>query len=430
MRAMGSARIVEWVLAKPNSIYARRAWFFFEWLTGERLDLPDARTTAGVGPALDPKRHVVTPGTLSPRHRIVDNLLGTPDLCPVVRRTPRLEEWGRIRMEDRLQALIAGCDPALLARAVNYLYTKETRSSFEIERETPSLDRARRFVEALRHPQDLDLASEADFVALQKTIVDPRYAAKGWRDFQNFVGGMAGGYRPEVDCVFPKPEDVPGLMRGLARLAGRVAGNQIEPVVAAALVAFAFVFIHPFEDGNGRIHRFLIHHVLTSSGLTPRGILFPVSACMVRNRRAYDAALESVSNRLMPFVAYRWTEGDQGDVVVENDTLPLYRFFDATALAEYLYGCVDETIQKDFIDELAFLTVFDRVMAALKERVDMPDRRAGRFIQFCLQNGGRLSKAKRGAFSELTDAEVADLEEVVRAASAGTGPATERSNRA
>jgi len=28
------------------------------------------------------------------------------------------------------------------------------------------------------------------------------------------------------------------------------------PIVHAAVIGYAFVFLHPFEDGNGRIHRF------------------------------------------------------------------------------------------------------------------------------------------------------------------------------
>ena len=36
----------------------------------------------------------------------------------------------------------------------------------------------------------------------------------------------------------------------------------LNPVIAAAVLAFGFVYIHPFVDGDGRIHRDLIHHVL------------------------------------------------------------------------------------------------------------------------------------------------------------------------
>lgn len=41
----------------------------------------------------------------------------------------------------------------------------------------------------------------------------------------------------------------------------RFAKSIYDPVLAAG-IAFGFVFIHPFEGGNGRIHRYLIHHVL------------------------------------------------------------------------------------------------------------------------------------------------------------------------
>ena len=58
-------------------------------------------------------------------------------------------------------------------------------------------------------------------------------------------------------------------------------GGIIDPVVAAAMIAFGFVFIHPFVDGNGRIHRYLIHHVLAERGFAPKGIVFPVSAVIL-----------------------------------------------------------------------------------------------------------------------------------------------------
>ena len=60
-------------------------------------------------------------------------------------------------------------------------------------------------------------------------------------------------------------------------------------------MAYGFVFLHPFEDGNGRIHRFLIHNILARRGFTPDGIMFPVSAAMLRDRGVYDASLEAFS---------------------------------------------------------------------------------------------------------------------------------------
>jgi hypothetical protein len=177
-------------------------------------------------------------------------------------------------------------------------------------------------------------------------------------------------------------------------------------------VAFSFVFIHPFEDGNGRIHRFLLHQVLTSEGVTPPDVLFPVSAAIVRDLKAYDAALETFSNAIMPFIDWRWTA--DREIVVDNDTDLLYRYFDATPLAEFLYGKVAETIRKDLREELDFVAVYDAALSAMQDIIDMPDRRASLFVRLCLQNGGRLAKGKRDLFKEITDDELTALQNAIQ----------------
>jgi hypothetical protein len=186
-----------------------------------------------------------------------------------------------------------------------------------------------------------------------------------------------------------------------------------DPVVAAALTAFAFVFIHPFEDGNGRNHRFLIHQVLATEGFTPFDVLFPVSAAIVRDLREYDAALETFSGAILPHIDWHWTP--EQEIVVDNDTADLYRYFDATPLAEFLYSKVAATIRKDLREELEFVAVYDAALSAVRAIIDMPDRRASFFVRLCLQNGGRLSKGKRDMSKEIEDQELAALEAAIQA---------------
>ena len=134
-------------------------------------------------------------------------------------------------------------------------------------------------------------------------------------------------------------------MEGWAVLARRLAESAVDPVVAAAVSSFAFVFVHPFEDGNGRIHRWLLHHALASRGYGPEGAIFPVSAAILRDRPGYDAVLESFSRPRLHLIPWDWTPNRE--VRVEGDTADLYRFFDATAFAEYLYDRIAETIRQD-----------------------------------------------------------------------------------
>ncbi|MDO8948253.1 MAG: hypothetical protein Q7U88_14030 [Desulfocapsaceae bacterium] len=50
---------------------------------------------------------------------------------------------------------------------------------------------------------------------------------------------------------------------------------------------------------TGRIHRFLIHDILSRRGLIPKGLMFPVSAAMLKNPALYDSPLELFSRSIM-----------------------------------------------------------------------------------------------------------------------------------
>jgi hypothetical protein len=421
---MAKAELEDWVRREPNGVYARRGWFFYEWLAGDRLDLSDAGPV-GYAPALDPGKHVTITGEPSRRHRVTNNLLGTPALCPIIRRTSRIEAYLKSEIGAEAAGLVRECDPHILAKAVNYLYTKETRETFALEGEVASGSKADRFIDALRSMRDFDPTSEADQTRLQNVIVDPRYAASGWRDFQNFVGETISDHREIVHFICPKPEDLHSLMGGFAALVNRLKGADIDPVLAAAVISFAFVFIHPFDDGNGRIHRYLIHHMLDETGFTPPGVLFPVSAAIVRNQAAYDAALERFSRAIASHIDWKWQDGGAGSgdtdigpaIVVKNRTDYLYRYFDATPQAEYLYDCVIETVRRDLRDEVLFVELFDRAIKAVMDRIDMPNRKAAQFVKLVMQNGQIGADKRARLFPELTAAEIDALEAIVREAS-------------
>ena len=186
-----------------------------------------------------------------------------------------------------------------------------------------------------------------------------------------------------------------------------------DPVVAAAAASFGFVFIHPFDDGNGRLHRWLIHHFLSQARYNPPGIIFPVSAAILRKIAEYRAVLESYSKSLLPCIDWRATES--GNVEVRNETARYYRFLDATRQAEFLYRSVEETVEKDLPEEVAYLENYDAFSERVHRVVDMPDRTVDLLHRFLRQGGGRLSKrAREKEFRALTDEEVEELEEVFR----------------
>jgi hypothetical protein len=187
----------------------------------------------------------------------------------------------------------------------------------------------------------------------------------------------------------------------------------VHPVVHAAAIAYGFVFLHPFEDGNGRIHRFLIHNILARRGFTSEGIMFPVSTSMLRNPGEYESSLEAFSRPFMSLVEYALDE--EGRMTVKNDTGRWYAYIDMTAQVEALFRFIKHTIETELVEELSFLASYDETKRAIQKIVDIPDRQIDLFIRFCLQNNGRLSERKRSShFDFLSDEEVAGMKKAIQ----------------
>jgi hypothetical protein len=146
--------------------------------------------------------------------------------------------------------------------------------------------------------------------------------------------------------------------------------------------------------------------------------VFPVSAAILDRIDDYRRALESYSARLLPII--QWAPTPSGAVRVLNETADFYRFFDATPQAEFLYQCVEQTIDVDLPAEARFLKAYDIFRRELAGIVDMPDRTADLLFRFLRQNNGALSKRGReNEFERLTDGEVAQIECVYARAFSG-----------
>jgi|SRR5262245_10538002 len=406
--AVGAAEIEALVRSEPTGRYARRIWFLYEWLMAARLGLPDAAAGTYV-PVLDPKLQWDVPPVNSRRHRVKNNLPGTPEFCPLVFRTAKLEEFVAANLAGRARAVVAEVPRDLLARTAAFLLLKDSKSSYVIEGEHPPQDRIQRWGRAIgeagRTPLDLD-----ELLRLQAIVIgDARFVRLGLRNGGGFVGDHDRDTRmPLPDHISARPEDLGSLVNGMAEF-DRTAAERLDPVIAAAALAFGFVFVHPFEDGNGRIHRYLIHHVLARRGFNPQGLVFPVSSAILNNIDEYRRVLEAYSARVLPVI--QWEPTEQGNVRVLNDTSDFYRFFDATPQAEFLFECVRKTIDEDLPAETDYLRRYDRFRAGVAEIVDMPEQTIDLLFRMLRQNNGKLSRrAREREFRQLTDAETGAVE--------------------
>jgi hypothetical protein len=409
---LDSGEIGRWVDHQPTSKYTRIVGFLYEYLLQRSLPVAD-RQKGNYVEVLDSERYITAPKPLRiERWRVNHNLLGSSWFCPTVRRTSGVENAVDLTVQDRLESLKQQYPLALFQRALDYAYYKETHSSYAIEREQPTPPRTERFVALLHDAGRVDLPwnllfAETGLTPLQNAIVEERYRESGFRTVQNYVGQQRGLSRMRIHYVCPPPYLVDTLIRGLALCALEV---EIPPVVKAALLSFGFVFIHPFEDGNGRLHRFLIHDTLVRTGFVPEGLLLPVSAVMLRKQEEYDRALERFSLPLLRLADY--TLSPEAELTLQNaaELEPFYRFPDLTFAVEYLALVIQESVEQELADELHYLESYDIVREAIRKIVDMPDKKLDLLLNLLRANDGQLSKRKREVFAELHDDELRQIE--------------------
>lgn len=404
--------LAEFIREAPSGLVSRRIWYFYETLTGRVLDVPDAPAMAAVD-LLDPEEHFTGAPRLSRRHRVRDNLLGTPQFSPLIRRTPALMNYIALDLAAKARETVGRTGAYLVSRAASFLLLADSRASFEIEGERPPRTRLERWGRAIlqagRNPLTLE-----ELLRLQNVLIeDNRFVRAGLREDGVFLGERDHSGDPMPEFIGAKPADLSELMAGLLAANARMRDDGVDAVLKAAATAFGFVYIHPFQDGNGRMHRCLIHHVLAERKFTPPGMVFPVSSVMLDRIDEYRATLQGHSAPLMPFIAWRATA--DRNVEVTNDTADLYRYYDCTAEAEFLYACVQRTVDEDLPREIEYLRHHDEAIRRIMNAVEMPDRVAESLVRWIRQNNGTLSKKRReGEFQALRDDEVTLIEGIVR----------------
>jgi hypothetical protein len=412
--ALPEREIASYVRSAPTGPVARRIWFLYEFLTGRTLDVPDSGKVSNID-LLDSRQYFVADGDVSARHRIRNNLLGTARFCPIIRHTVSLDTFISRQLSARVKSILDKVSPVLVARAASFLMLADSQASFAIEGERLPINTRERWLKAIqqvgKYPLCIDELNRLHGIL----IGDYRFSKPGFRTDFVFLGQRTPDNEPIPEFIGARPQDIDDLIEGLVSSSSIMGDSSLDAVLQAAAIAFGFVYIHPFEDGNGRLHRCLVHHVLADRKYGPPGLVFPVSSVMLKWIAEYRDVLQAHSRPLMNFI--QWLPTSRGNVEVRNDTADLYRYLDCTDAAEFLYRCVLETIEQDVPRELNYLRCHDRAMQQLTDTVEMPNRVAEDFIMFMRQNHLKLPKKRRESeFQKLTDSEVAVLENIVREA--------------
>ena len=406
----GKQVVLTMIDEEPTSQYTRRAWFLYEWLLGKNLNVPDLKTGTYVN-IVDDSIQFAVAATNSTRHRVRNNLPGTPDYCPMIRKTKTIELYIQKEFSEAIETGLGKRNKDLIRRTAAFLLLKDSKASFAIEGEHPPNMRARNWGKAIGLSGKTPLTIE-EIERLQDIVIgNKKLPNMGMRENEGFIGEHdRDTFTPMPDHISARAEDLPSLMHGLLQTNSMLQQLNYDPVLAAATIAFGFVFIHPLSDGNGRIHRYIIHHVLTRMGYTKRGVIFPISSAILDRIDQYQDILEHFSSQRIDLI--KWKETPDHNVEILNETVDLYRYFDLTKQAEFIFSCVEDTIEKIIPEELNYLEKYDLITQFINDHITLPDSEVDLLIKLLNQNKGKLSKNKKEKhFKELTKKDVKLIEE-------------------
>ena len=118
--------------------------------------------------------------------------------------------------------------------------------------------------------------------------------------FKETKPDIAGKFRDYLvrigNHIAPNWQDVKKLMKEFIVFVDK---NKINPVELAARVHYKFEKIHPFGDGNGRIGRLIMNHILWYNG-------YPMLIIEYKKRKSYYKALEKDEDEFVNYFLRRY----------------------------------------------------------------------------------------------------------------------------
>ncbi|WP_227523059.1 Fic family protein [Moraxella osloensis] len=181
----------------------------------------------------------------------------------------------------------------------------------------------------------------------------------GLRQLPVFVG-QTHRFQEILHYIAPPHLMLTNKLAGLQAFWEKTIGQS--SIMRAEVLSFAFVYIHPLADGNGRVHRFLVNDLLYRDGILSEPMILPISSAIsdsTQHRRDYDKILDTVSKPLMAQLIGEYQfettqifeDGIKYNLHLGNvdNALPIWRFLDLTPHVLYLAKLVSRVIQDEFI---------------------------------------------------------------------------------
>ncbi len=340
--------ILRWNENCPHGSQARRAAYLFEWLTGRCLPL-DGPGVGGHIDLVDPDIFVVSRNPVQcDRFRVNNNLIGTPYYCPTIRRTAKTDALATMDTKP-----VADAIRSLGQIEADRRLREEVHFSFLIEGAFGMMIEEKGYLEErLANLGKGNESAETELVVsrlakLANRVSERPEARPTLRDTQNWIElRYSCSEEADVSYVPPSPDDLPTLFRHWVQWTRRqLNGTAMPPLMLAAVSSFGINYLHPFLDGNGRVHRYLLQALLVWSDTIPPGTVVPISPELYDNKWHYRNALSDFSDQVMLVLDYQLDTNAKKLNVTSPHPASLYQFWDATAVVELAHDAWMEATQ-------------------------------------------------------------------------------------
>lgn len=363
-------QLKEWIQTNKTRALVRKVWFIYEYFVHKIDEIDSIQQDLDYVSILNSNIQItLNSDEISERHKVKNNMISFRDFFICIQRS---------QLNNQLKQL-DNCDSFQSERINSYIFDKETKFSHLIEGEKAknkfrlNFDRVKTFT-----------LQKEELVKLQNELVDEQFKTSDWRKIQNYVGRTVQlknySFNEHHDFICPKPEDVPLLMEDLFKLNEKLEKSNFDFVMHATILSFLFVYIHPFNDGNGRISRFLINWLLYKK----KGNIYPISVVINNNIQRYYDVLNEFSATIQPYIQLKKNTDESIQVV--GETINYYRHYNLTKHVNYMFGVLNESIQY-CLCEKNFLLNFDEL------KLKFPTFNDKIFI--CILTNGKVGAKKR-----------------------------------
>ena len=418
--------LTNYIKSLPTSGLTRTVWYLYEWLQQSKLDIEDSKTSTYIKLMEDKYYFTLKNGEKSPRHRVENNMLGNRYFSPLVRKTPELVELAKRDVMEmalmKIKVLENNVNTETIGRSLSYLYTKETKSSSEIENEDSRATKTQRFFQILKTAGSMELTKQRLLHVQNQIVQNEEMKNTDYRDHNIYVGTnrklTSGASDEDIHYIAPHHDEVAPMMTGLLNTHEQLMiDNQIPVLIHSTVISFGFVYIHPMEDGNGRLHRYLIHDILKQRNENHKDFIIPVSSAILSRMSEYDSVLETLSVPVMASINYTKLNHEVASIQINNDINYLYRYPDMTEHAIFLYRMMETAITNDLISEVLYIIEYDEIKKYINSLIDLSNQYLDKLVADLIEQRGTLSKNKKKKYLKgIEENDLTDIEQYAQGA--------------